>query len=329
MYRVGIIGCGGIAQVHAAALRQLPEISLIACADIRRERADAMAEKYGCRAYSSLEDLLAQETVDVLHLCTPHYLHASMALAAAKKGIAVFSEKPPVINWQQWDLLKQAAALAPLGICFQNRYNPNVRETERIIASGEYGTLKGGRAFVTWHREAPYYHDSGWRGTWETEGGGALINQSIHTLDLLVRLMGKADAVDCYMANRHLKGAIEVEDTVDAYLTLGGKPALFYATTAYTDDAPVQIELHLEKASLQLLGTDRLEIRTREGIQVKTFQGDEALGKGYWGNGHIACIADFYDSLTQKRPYQNDLASVANTVDAMLRMYEQGRKTLA
>ena len=328
MYRVGIIGCGGIAQVHAAALQQLPQIELIACADIRKERADAMAEKYGCHAYASMEELLENEKVDAVHLCTPHYLHAPMALMAAKKGIAVFTEKPPVISWEQWKLLEEAASLVPLGVCFQNRYNLNVREAEKMIASGEYGALKGGRGIVNWHREAPYYLDSGWRGTWETEGGGALINQSIHTLDLMVRLLGKAEDVDCFMANRHLKGQIEVEDTVDAYMNLGGHTALFYATTAYSDDAPVQIELHFEKATILLVGTDQMQIRTKEGTETKTFQAPEALGKGYWGNGHLTCISDFYDSLTEKRAYQNDLASVKNTVDLMLKMYEQGKEYL-
>jgi len=239
MFRVAIIGCGGIAQVHAAVLNNLQETELIACADIRPERAGAMAEKYGCRAYASMDALLDAETPDAVHLCTPHYLHAPMAKAAADRGIAVFSEKPPVISREQWALLEDAAAKVPFGVCFQNRYNPNVEEAKRLIREGVYGRLLGGRAFVTWKREIPYYRDSGWRGAWATEGGGVLINQSIHTLDLLVQLFGAPDRAETHMVNHHLKGAIEVEDTVEAYLILGGCPVLFYATTAYTTDAPV------------------------------------------------------------------------------------------
>ena len=327
MFRVAIIGCGGIAQVHAAVLNKLPETELIACADIRFERAQAMAEKYGCRAYESMDALLDAETPDAVHLCTPHYLHAPMAKAAADRGIAVFSEKPPVISREQWSLLEDAAARVPFGVCFQNRYNPNVEEAKRLIREGVYGALLGGRAFVTWKREIPYYRDSGWRGAWATEGGGVLINQSIHTLDLLVQLLGKAERAETHMANHHLKGAIEVEDTVEAYLILGGHPVLFYATTAYTTDAPVLIELHLEKAVLRL-ESDALEIRTKDGAERKTFEVEAALGKGYWGTGHPACIADFYASIAEKRPFRNDLASVKDTADLMLTMYEQGRAFL-
>lgn len=327
MYHIGIVGCGGIAQVHAAVLEQLPETALTACADIRPERARAMAEKYGCRAYDSLSDMLEKEKLDAVHLCTPHCLHTPMAEMIAEKGIPVFSEKPPVISREQWAALEKVAEKVPLGICFQNRYNPNVREAQRLIASGAYGALQGARAFVTWRREAPYYQESGWRGAWATEGGGALINQSIHTLDLLTRFLGPAETVEAHMANHHLPGVIEVEDTVEAYLRMGGRTALFFASTAYSQDAPVLIDLHLEKATLRL-EADTLEIRTADGCEKRAFQAPEALGKGYWGNGHLPCIADFYESLTERRPFQNDLASVRDTVDIMLRMYAQGKAQL-
>ena len=327
MYHVGIVGCGGIAQVHAAVLDQLPETALAACADIRPERARAMAEKYGCRAYASLTEMLEKEQLDAVHLCTPHYLHTPMAGQAAARGIPVFSEKPPVISWEQWRELEEIAKKVPLGICFQNRYNPNVREAQRLIQSGEYGALLGARAFVTWHREAPYYLESGWRGAWATEGGGVLINQAVHTLDLLVRFLGPAETVEAHMANHHLPGVIEVEDTLEAYLKMGGRTALLYATTAYPQDAPVLIELQMEKAVLRL-ESDALEIHTRESRQTRTFTAPEALGKGYWGNGHMTCIADFYRSLRENTPFQNNLDSVRDTVDVMLRIYDQGRKCL-
>lgn len=327
MYHVGIVGCGSIAQVHAAVLNQLPETVLTACADIRPERAQAMAEKYGCHAYASLTEMLEKEQLDAVHLCTPHYLHTPMAEQLADRGIPVFSEKPPVISWEQWRTLENVAKKVPLGICFQNRYLPCVREAQRLIQSGEYGALLGARAFVTWHREVPYYVESGWRGAWDTEGGGVLINQAIHTLDLLVRFMGPAETVEAHMANHHLSGVIEVEDTLEAYLKMGGRPVLFYASTAYPQDAPVLIELQLEKAALRL-ESNALEIHTREGRETRTFTAPEALGKGYWGNGHTPCIADFYRCLTEKKPFQNDLESVRNTVDVMLRIYEQGKKCL-
>ena len=327
MYRAAIIGCGGIAQVHAAVLSSLPDVTITACADIRPERAQAMAEKYGCHAYSSIDDLLQNEEVDTVHLCTPHVFHAPMALQAAKKGIAVFTEKPPVMTREQWPMLEEAAKLVPLGICFQNRYNAGTKEAKRIIEEKIYGSPKGARAFVTWSRGVSYYKDSGWRGTWEKEGGGVLINQSIHTLDLLIWLLGQPESAEAHMANHHLRDVIEVEDTIEAYLKIGGCPVLFYATTAYSDDSPVFLEIQLEEATIRV-ESDAVEVRTKEGIERRTYQAPETLGKNYWGSGHTSCIADFYDSLKNNRPFQNDLESVRATADTMLRLYEDGKKTL-
>lgn len=327
MYRVGIVGCGGIAQVHSAVLNLLEETELAACADIRMDRAQAMAEKYHCHAYSSLTEMLEQEQLDAVHICTPHYLHVPMALQIAQKGIAVFMEKPPLITREQWPLLEKAAELTNLGVCFQNRFNPNVQKVKELLESGTYGEIKGARAMVTWHREEPYYVESGWRGKWETEGGGVLMNQTIHTLDLLIYLMGKPDMVDARMSNHHLKGIIEVEDTVDAYLTLQGKPVLYYASTAFVKDASVLIEIVLDGAVLRL-EDDALEIRTEQGTERLTFNLPKFLGKSYWGTGHQTCITEFYRCLREKVPFINRLDAIRDTAEAVLQIYEQGKKDL-
>ena len=327
MYRVGIVGCGGIAAVHAAVLDRLEDTRLAACADILPRRAEEMAERYGARAYGSLEEMLAAEKLDAVHLCTPHDLHAPMAEAAAERGVAVLTEKPPVISADQWERLEKAAEKAPVGVCFQNRYNPNVREARRLIGSGAYGRVLGARAFVTWQRDGAYYTDSPWRGKWAREGGSALINQSIHTLDLLVTLLGGPGRAEGHMANRHLKNVIETEDTVEAYMTLGGKPALFYASNAYAANAPVLIDIQLESAVLRLEGAE-LEIRREEGAERRVFDQPETLGKGYWGNGHYPCIQDFYRCLASGAPYPNRLETARDTVLLMLELYGQGRKEM-
>lgn len=325
-YRVGIVGCGNIARVHAAVLHDMPTTQLTACVDIRAERAQNLAQQYGCRAYESLADMLEGEKLDAVHICTPHYLHAPMAEEIASRGIAVFCEKPPVISREQWASLERADRLAPLGFCFQNRYNPNFRELKSIIREKRYGEVLGARAFVTWDRGEDYYLESGWRGSWATEGGGVLINQTIHTLDLLVKLLGKPETVRCTMVNHHLAGKIEVEDTLNAWMTVGGHPVLFYATTAYSANSPVMIEVQMEKAAVRLEGA-KMEIITKKEKQQVDFDETAALGKGYWGSGHAACIADFYACLSAKVPFANDLRSVCVTVDVMLEMYAQNRPT--
>ena len=208
--RSAIVGCGGIAQVHARALSEMPEAELIAFADVIPERAETMAGKYGGRAYSSLDELLDHEKIDVLHICTPHYLHTPMAQAAAERGINVFTEKPPVIDRQQWTEFKQLGDKVRVGICFQNRYNGSTRALKDLLSTGEPGKVLGSRGFVTWRRDAPYYTESGWRGALSTEGGGALINQAIHTLDLMAYFLGPGQVLGASLSNRHLKGIIEV-----------------------------------------------------------------------------------------------------------------------
>ena len=327
MFQVGIIGCGGIAQVHAQVLSDWEGTALAACADIRPERAQAMAEKYGCRAYGSMEEMLEAEHVDAVHLCTPHYLHPTMALEAARRGVAVFTEKPPAIDTEGWALVKEAAKLQPLGICFQNRYNDNVREAHRLLSEGTYGKLIGLRAFVTWNRTKEYYTSADWKGAWATEGGGALINQAVHTLDLAIGFMGKPDLVESTLRNHHLRGVTEVEDTAEIYLKAQDKVALLFFSTAYTEDAPVLIELQLERAVLRL-EDDRLEIRQGADIQTVTFEKETRMGRAYWGAGHKKCIRDFYDSIREGRPYRNSAASCDDTVQAMLAVYAQNGKEL-
>ncbi|MBR6753430.1 MAG: Gfo/Idh/MocA family oxidoreductase, partial [Clostridia bacterium] len=125
MFKVCVIGCGGIAQVHGAALTNMENVTLAACCDIVPEKAQAYAEKFHCTPYTDYETLLDKEQPDAVHLCTPHYLHTPMAEAAAERGIHVFTEKPPVISWDEWERLQKAGEKVRIGVCVQNRYNPN------------------------------------------------------------------------------------------------------------------------------------------------------------------------------------------------------------
>lgn len=323
--RAAIAGCGGIAQVHAKVLGGMPDVSIAACADILPDRAEKLAGACGCRAYTDVEEMLRAEKPDVLHICTPHYLHTPMTELAAELGIAVFTEKPPVISRGQWTAFAQAGKKVPVGICFQNRYNRGVSRLRELLSSGKAGAVKGARAFVTWSRDERYYTESGWRGRLSTEGGGALINQSIHTLDLLVYLLGGASFTEATAANRHLKGVIEVEDTLEAYVGFHSCSALFYATTAYSENSPVLLELSCENGTYRMEDNELL-CRGRDGTTERiSFEKPDTLGKGYWGNGHWACIRDFYDSLENGTAVPIGIPQVADTMDLMLGIYESAR----
>ena len=270
----------------------MPEAELIAFADVIPERAETMAGKYGGRAYSSLDELLDHEKIDVLHICTPHYLHTPMARQAAELDINVFTEKPPVIYRQQWTEFKQLGDKVRVGICFQNRYNGSTRALKDLLSTGEPGKVLGSRGFVTWRRDAPYYTESGWRGALSTEGGGALINQAIHTLDLMAYFLGPGQVLGASLSNRHLKGIIEVEDTLEAALDFGDARGLFYAATAYSLDAPIIFELACENATLRLEG-ERFTRIWRDGRMEQedyTAPDPTVPGKSYCGSSHRRCI---------------------------------------
>jgi UDP-N-acetyl-2-amino-2-deoxyglucuronate dehydrogenase len=321
MLRSAIIGCGAIAPVHAHALAHLSNVELAACADIQPERAKSLAGQYGANAYSTMEELLDRERIDVVHLCTPHYLHVPMAVMASKRGIHVFSEKPPAIDREQWTLLQEAAKKVRVGICFQNRYNGSVQKMKALIAEGSLGKVLGVRAVVTWERGAEYYLQSGWRGKCATEGGGVLINQAIHTLDLITYFLGRPEEVFASTVNRHLKGVIEVEDTVEAYMKFQGAPVLFYASTAFCINSPVFMEIafehamaRMEKDILWLNYGDRREERF-------DFSQSTAFSKDYWGNAHEQCICDFYEALESGRDVPINPENVQDTVEAMFSIY--------
>ena len=320
MLQTGIVGCGGIAQVHAHALTRLDGVTAAAFADVKPERAADFAARFGGRAFASLEEMLAGCRLDAVHICTPHYLHFPMIKACLDKGLYVFSEKPPVMTEAELAGLCAISGRERVGFSFQNRWNGNFTAVRAILEKGELGAVTGVKGMLTWHRTAPYYTESGWRGSPLTEGGGVVINQAIHTLDLMVQLLGMPKAISATTANRHLQGIIEVEDTAEAYLDYGDKAALFYATTAYSTDSPVMIEITCEGGSLRMVG-DALEIRTAEGLESHSFTCDDAVGKAYWGTGHGKCIFDFYRAINEGTVFPCNADSIVPTMKVMFGLY--------
>lgn len=323
-----IVGCGTIAAVHAKSLKQLPDCELVAFADIKIERAENFAATYGGKAYADYQEMLEKEQPDVMHICTPHYLHTPMAAYALSKGINVFMEKPPVISYEQLDELKAAVAgsKARLGLCYQNRYNRCVQFAKQMIASGEAGKILGARGLVTWYRDAPYYTESGWRGVLATEGGGALINQSIHTLDLLRYFLGEPLWAESTMSNHHLKGVIEVEDTVEAYVNFEKASGIFFATTAYHTNIAPLIEIDCENVCFRMEDPE-LTLYYKDGrIEKPELEHVESLGKSYWGSSHATAIADYYDCVKTGRHFPLELPDMEDSIRLFLAVYESARE---
>ncbi len=356
MKKVGIIGCGSIAQVHAWVLSNMEDVEICALCDVDASRARNIADKYlneknrgsihsekytddtkvdsasedkrdtESLIYTNWHDLLDID-IDAVHICTPHYLHAPMAVEFIKRGKAVFCEKPCAISLEQFDELKNADLKHPglLGYCFQNRYNETTLLMDKLIAEGRIGEVTGVRAFVTWRRDRSYYEGSPWKGRLETEGGGALINQSIHTLDLMLRYLGEPEQVKASISNHHLP-SIEVEDTVEAWMMFeGGRRGCFYASNGYATDAPVIIDIQGETGRISLNG--REVSLYAEGKDPEHFlcERQQGIGKDYWGCGHKACIRDFYKCLESGERFQNDLDGATNTFNTMMKIYEDSQ----
>lgn len=321
--KVGIIGCGGIARVHVNALRDMENVSLVAFCDSDLEKAESLAG-CDCLVCDDWREL-CESDLDVIHVCTPHYLHAQMAIEILKSGKAAFVEKPCAISMKQFAEIEDEDRKHPgmLGFCFQNRYNESTHLIDRIIGEDRIGKLTGGRAMVTWRRDEDYYSLSSWKGKKETEGGGVLINQSIHTLDLLLKYLGEPVCVRGNCVNHHLTNTeVDIEDTVEAWMEFkGGERACFYASNAYVTDAPVYLELQGEKGRICMNGAEvsvYINGKTPECFQAELRKG---IGKDYWGCSHKACIEDFYQSLDSGDVYINSISGVKNTFRTVMEIY--------
>jgi predicted dehydrogenase len=298
-----IIGCGAIFKVHADAIRDSSYAQLVSAVDIDEQKARAATLEYECSFYTDYRELLKNEKIDVVHICTPHYLHAPMAIDAVRAGKHVLVEKPVAINLEQ---AQEMAAEAKrnnvyIGVCFQNRYNDTTIRAKEILQKGLLGKIRGVKGIVTWHRNEDYYTQSGWRGSFETEGGGVLINQAIHTLDLMQLLAGEVEAIKGNVDTRVLQGVIEVEDTADATIYFkNGAVGLFYATNCYTANSPVELEVHCEKGLLKVDddGLYMIHDGKKEWLTGNRYQTGY---KDYWGGSHKKLIEHFYQCIVEQR----------------------------
>lgn len=326
VFRAALVGCGAICGNHINAIIEAGG-ELVALCDINADAARAAAEKFSLNAniYTDYTEMLDIEKPDSVHICTPHYLHAKMSIAALERGINVLCEKPLCINRTELERIAEAVknSTAQMGICHQNRYEPNMLALRAAV--GDKAPV-GALGVVSWNRDADYYASGEWRGKWLTEGGGVMINQALHTLDLLQWIAGMPVSVTAHIANDHLKNEIEVEDTATAlFETEDGRALNFFATTACGSSFPAQ--LHIKTADGKKLYADnKLLIENGE---VKTLHtGGESGGKSEWGRGHALLIADFYRCLESGEHFTIDAAEASKVIRLILSMYESnGKKT--
>jgi len=235
MISIGLIGAGNISDTHARAAAAIPDTTIAAVYAPTREHAERLAARHGAIVYDTLDDMLAHRPLDMVAIGSPSGLHAEQGIAAAKRGLHVLVEKPIDITAARADALVAEAARAGvlLGVMFQDRLKPDVQRMKTLVDAGRLGSPILAEAHVKWYRPPSYYRDSRWRGTKALDGGGALINQGVHTVDLLLWLFGSVRRVFARTAAK--LHDIDVEDTAVAVLEFenGALGTIDAATSAY------------------------------------------------------------------------------------------------
>ncbi|MDO5308815.1 MAG: Gfo/Idh/MocA family oxidoreductase [Planctomycetia bacterium] len=305
--KFGIIGCGMISKFHALAIRSIGA-ELVACYDQLPLAAERVAKENGCKAYHDLKDFLADPEVEIVTIGTPSGAHMDPAIAAAQAGKHVIVEKPLEVTPERCDKIIAACESAgvTLSTVFPSRFHQSSVQLKRAIESGRFGKLTLGDAIVKWYRTQEYYDSGVWRGTWKLDGGGALMNQAIHSVDLLIWLMGDVAEVTA-LTGLVAHERIEVEDVAVAALRFkSGALGLLEATTAAYPGYLKRIETHGSNGSAvieeeDIIKWDFVESR-EEDAMIRESMTNRLSGGGGAGDpsaiGYQAHAKQFQDVLS-------------------------------
>ena len=323
--RVGIIGLGAISPLHIRAILNRGQ-KITAICDVDSEKRQKVNAEFGLNAeeYGDYNALLASGKVDVVHVCTPHYLHAEIICAALGANIHVLCEKPLAINFEQLNAIEKAVnnSSATLGVCFQNRYNASVLYLKEFFKDKE---IIAATANLVWNRGKDYYSSAKWRGKKQYEGGGVMINQAIHSLDLLQWFCGMPETVIAHCSNNSLKNVIDVEDTAFGRFTLkNGGNFIINATNSAASCFPIVLMFQSKTDAVELSG-DNLIVN---GKFVTKSDGTPIFGKEEWGVGHNNLIREFYNCLEKGEKFPIDFYEGSKTVKLILKMYESNGKKI-
>lgn len=311
----GIVGCGVIAPIHARSISEIEGACLVAVSDVVKAKGDELAREYGVDAYTDYRELIQRDDVAAVSLCVPSGLRCEIGEACVKAGKHVLSEKPLEVTTAKVDRLIQAAddAGVKLGCVFQSRFADGPRAVRKAVEEGRFGRLVLGDAYIKWYRSQEYYDSGDWRGTRSLDGGGALMNQGIHQVDLLLWFMGPAKRVQarCALVNHD---GLEVEDLACALIEFeNGAMGVIEASTAIWPGHPARIEVHGTRGGAVLedgrLKFWRFEEETGEDAAIlKALGEDGTLGSGASDpigslshEGHLRQIEDFVRALREDR----------------------------
>ena len=309
----GIIGLGMIAEFHARAVAAMADAKLVACYSRDQSKANAFVGEHGGIGYSDLEAFLADERLDVVTICTPSGAHLDPVLACARAGKHVLCEKPLEVTTERVDQMIEACERAGVMLAgiFPRRFNPATQLLKGAVAAGRFGRINFADAYVKWWRTQGYYDSGAWRGTWALDGGGALMNQSIHTIDLLLHVMGDVKSVRAETRLVAHEG-IEVEDTAVAMLEFetGALGVIQGTTGSWSEQGhPAEVQISGSTGSA-FLSDDRFRVwefaeETAEDNRIR-----KELGMGADSGGAGASDPSSIDFSWHQRNFEDAVAAL-------------------
>ncbi|OGV70287.1 MAG: oxidoreductase [Lentisphaerae bacterium RIFOXYA12_FULL_48_11] len=336
-YRFGIIGCGMISDFHAAAIRDIPGAELVAVVDRNQEKAMHLGDANRCKWYTDIKKF-CEHDMDIVTVCTPSGLHKEPAIAAIRAGKHVIVEKPLDVTLERCDSIIEAATKAgvTLATIFPSRWSECNQLMKQAIKSKWFGRLTLGDTYVKWWRTQEYYDSGAWRGTWKMDGGGALMNQSIHNIDLIQWFMGGVESVMA-MSGLLVHKRIEVEDTAVAVLKFkNGALGVIEGSTSAYPGLLKKIEIHGNRGTViveqdnivfwKFAGSTPLDKKVGEMMsRRKTGTGGASDPKAISYVGHRKQFEDFITAIEKKRKPLVDGEEGRKSVEIILAIYKSAK----
>ncbi len=337
-YGIGLVGTGMISNFHAKAIADSDHGQLVGCYGHNQTKTADFAAKYGCTAHASLDAMLADPNIHVIGICTPSGAHRDPAVAAARAGKHVLVEKPLEVTTAKCDAIIEAcrAANVKLAVAFQSRFHQSARLLKSAIDAGRFGKITLGDCYLKWYRSQEYYDSGAWRGTWELDGGGALMNQAVHTVDLLLWLMGPVDTVYA-MADTMTHQRIEVEDVVVATVKFkSGALGVIEATTTTYPGALKRVEIGGSAGSAVLEEEDIKQWQFAEEVEQdeeirrdmagKTKSGGGAADPSAIGHhGHTAIYNELLGAIAGTTTLSIDGAEARRSIELIEAVYQSAK----
>lgn len=328
----GVIGCGVVADYHIGGILNTEGARLIAISDVVETRAKEVAQKYSVACYTDHRELLKNPDVDVVCITTPSGIRIPIATDAASAGKHLIIEKPLDINLNNADRIIRTSKDAGVHLMciFQLRYGQAIQKVKEAVEKGKLGKIALADAYIKWFRPQSYYDSASWRGTWKMEGGGALMTQGIHTVDLLRWIMGPVKRVYARMGT--LVHKVEVEDTVVALLEYeSGAIGVIEATTAAHPGLPAKLEISGSKGTIAV-EADRISTWQIEGeASIAQQSSDTGVAKAasdsktFGTEGHCAQIAEMVHIIQTGGTPKINGPEGRKALELILAIYESAR----